>query len=321
MVVSVQWREVWSAVALRMAAHRAQGRSHLLTEDVLRFETVLALAEAGVAAERLRAEVLDPSLAGGKLDLVVDPPRRAVIEFKFPRDSATGISPDTMTMGELLRDFFRVAGVEAQDRWVVQLLNARLVCYLRSAHGRYGLGWVDVPGGRLELAPASVRSLPETARRALGGVELGGGVTATCLLAEPVGDQLVLLAHRVDPLRPESQPIELPLAAPVPSEPEVPPMGAGTRDGARQEILAAARAVMAGTGRPEFSVLEVVEEMHRRGTDYATSTIRTMITSHLCAEASGERVAGYTDLTRVGRGRYRLSSPDRPVHRSLPRAP
>ena len=68
----IEWSEVWSDVARRMARHREAGRAHLLTEDVLRFESVLALEAVGVDADRLTAEVLTPSLAGGKLDLVVE---------------------------------------------------------------------------------------------------------------------------------------------------------------------------------------------------------------------------------------------------------
>ena len=301
---------MWCRVAERMSGHRTAGRTHLLTEDVLRFETVLALDEFGVSADRLRVEVLDPALAGGKLDLVVDPPRGTVIEFKFPRDSSTGFSPDTMTMGELLRDFFRVAAVPAEDRWVVQLLNTRLVRYLEAAHSRYGLGWVDAPGQVLELAPRTVSSLPSTARRAMGDMSFGGGVSATCTVAQQVASQLILLAYRVDALRSVSDALE-PRAPEAPAVRGIagpPRVDRGTRDGARREILDAARAVMTRTGRSSFTMPEVIAEMRRRGTGYAEATIRTMISSHLCANANGDGVAGYTDLTRVGRGRYRLHS-------------
>src|SRR4051794_11253888 len=96
-VTTIAWPDVWADLAARMAAHRRAGRGHLLTEDTVRLETVRALAEFGVLPERLAAEVLVPVLAGGKLDLVVDPPNGTVIELKYPRDSRTGISPDTMT--------------------------------------------------------------------------------------------------------------------------------------------------------------------------------------------------------------------------------
>ncbi|MGN6243871.1 MAG: DUF7669 domain-containing protein [Motilibacteraceae bacterium] len=330
-----EWVQVWSTTAARMAAHRAAGRTHLLTEDVLRFEAVQALGECGVPAGRLAIEVSDRSLLRGKLDLVLDPPAGTVVEFKFPRDSVTSSSADTMTLGEMLRDFFRVAGTDAQDRWVVQLVNERLGGYLRSAHARAGLGWVDSADARLELSPAAVQALPQTARTAVGPVALAGGVSATCMLAEPVGDKLVLLAYQVDPLLPEPatgngdtfppaepdppagraavQQAAVGVAAAVPAVGGDAASGGsgevGTRDGARREILAAARALTARTGRPEFTVLEVVEEMRRRGTGYAPTTIRTMMTAHLRANADGAGTAGYSDLARVGRGTYRLTAP------------
>lgn len=60
-------------------------------------------------------------------------------------------------------------------------------------------------------------------------------------------------------------------------------------------------------GSSEFTMQQVLDEMHRRGTEYADSTIRTMLASHLCAEATGEGVAGYSDVTRTRRGTYRLT--------------
>ncbi len=54
---------------------------------------------------------------------------------------------------------------------------------------------------------------------------------------------------------------------------------------------------------------EVITEMRRRGTGYAERTIRTMIAAHLCADATGEGVAGYADFTRAGRGQYRFTQP------------
>jgi hypothetical protein len=53
-------------------------------------------------------------------------------------------------------------------------------------------------------------------------------------------------------------------------------------------------------------MLDVIDEMRRRGTSYSESTVRTMISSHLCAESIGPGIAGYTDLTRIGSGTYRL---------------
>ena len=90
--------------------------------------------------------------------------------------------------------------------------------------------------------------------------------------------------------------------------PEAPAPRGGTRDGARREILDAARAVTTRSGRATFTIADVIAEMRRRGTGYAESTIRSMISAHLCAEATGPGVAGYADLTRVGHGLYRLTN-------------
>lgn len=256
--------------------------------------------------DRLRVEVPNTALAGGKLDLVVDPPAGTVIEFKFPRDSRSGISPDTMTLGELLRDFIRVASVPADDRWVVQMLNDRLGRFVDAACGRYGLGWVGRQGADLRLDADRLAALPTTATRAIGpGVR---AVTGRCVVATAVGDGLSLYAFQVEPAAVAVGAVSsgIPIEDISPRTTVIPP-SRGTRDGARREILQAARAVVARTGRSEFEVQAIIEEMHRLGTGYADATIRTMLTSHLCAESTGEGVAGYADVARVGRGLYRLN--------------
>lgn len=70
--------------------------------------------------------------------------------------------------------------------------------------------------------------------------------------------------------------------------------------GAREEILIAIRRL----GSETFTVMDVLREM--RGTEYAESTIRTHITSRMCADAPDNHGTTYADLDRVGRGRYRL---------------
>ncbi|CRK61110.1 hypothetical protein [Alloactinosynnema sp. L-07] len=81
----------------------------------------------------------------------------------------------------------------------------------------------------------------------------------------------------------------------------------GTRDGARREILAAVRAVLIRSGGETFTPAEIVAEMIRRGTGYAESTIRTMVTAHMCANAPDNAGTTYDDLVRIDRGRYRLA--------------
>ncbi|MGM1064819.1 DUF7669 domain-containing protein [Saccharothrix sp. Mg75] len=57
------------------------------------------------------------------------------------------------------------------------------------------------------------------------------------------------------------------------------------------------------SGASTFTLAEVVAEMARRGTGYAEGTLRTMVTSHLCHNATDH--ATYDDLERVHRGIYR----------------
>ena len=274
-----------------------------MTEDTVRMETVHALDAVGVAADRLVAEYLAPELLGRKVDLVVDPPGGAVIELKYPRDSRIGPSPDTMTLGELVRDFLRVAAVPASERWVVQLLNPRLRRYLMGIHRRHPLQWAVAEGTILELHPVTLAGLPETARRAIGGALLRESVTAECVLAEPIDDALVLYTYRVD--APKNA-VALPMPPAVPRQaPTQATASTGTRGGARREILRAIDAVTTRSGVTTFTVLDITTEMRARGTGYAESTIRTMISAHLCVDASGPGVDSHTDLTRVDRGRYR----------------
>lgn len=77
------------------------------------------------------------------------------------------------------------------------------------------------------------------------------------------------------------------------------------KDGCREEVLAAARRIH-GAGHADFSPADVVRQMQRDGTQYQESTIRTHITSRMCADAPDNHGTTYADLERVGHGRYRL---------------
>ena len=71
----------------------------------------------------------------------------------------------------------------------------------------------------------------------------------------------------------------------------------------REEILNAIPAVVRSDGT--FTVDDVVDELRRRGSVYADSTIRIHVTSRLCANAPGSHAVTYDDLDRVDRGLYR----------------
>lgn len=303
------WEQVWVDVARRLAEHRAAGRALLLTEDSVRWFTVQALEATGVSPDRLAVEVPASPLAGGKLDLTVDGVTGTVIELKYPRGSRTGISPDTMTLGELIRDFLRVAAVDAEDRWVVQVLQPELRRYLNR---REALSWPSAVGQQLVLTRSVLEGLPKTARDAIGSLPWPLPLTATCAVAHPVDVDLALFAFRV--AAPETWCVPAPLSA---MEPTVAPPEAGVaapvasraRGGARAEILTAINELVTRSGRAEVSILQVVDELRRQGSRYAESTVRTMMASHMCAQVHGPNIGSYDDLDRVGRGEYRLRAP------------
>lgn len=302
------WEEVWTDVAARLATQRNLGRTHLLTEDVLRFQTVEALHAVDVAANELAIEVPDPDLGRGKLDLVHDSARgRAVVELKYPRGARSGPSPDPMTMGEVLRDFLRVASVRAAERWVVLVLEAKFQAYLTR---RPGLTWPTHVNEELLLERDLLSAMSSTTRSAIGTRAWRLPVRATCAVAAPVGERLALHAFSVQGAPAAAAP--LPLAGTVsPTDVQLPSAGVAQPPtepdpiGARAEILAAIDSLAVRSGRPEVSPDDVVRELRRRGSRYAASTIRTMMTSHMCRQTQGPGIGTHDDLDRSGRGLYR----------------
>lgn len=305
---SVEWVPLWEQVAARLSSHWTAGRGHLLTEDTLRLCLVEALGEHGVGPERLAAEVYAAGLGAGKLDLTVDGPTGTVIELKYPRDSRTGFSPDTMTMGELLRDFCRVAVVDAEDRWVTQVINYRLARYLAGASTRFTLGWAVEQGQMMTLDRATLEQLPVTAVTAIGSMPWRLPVEATCRLRVAVTDDLTLYAYQIAAPGPEVTPAPLATPARAAADAEadpVQPASDGVPTGARAAILDAIDHLATAAGTDSVTVAQVLGYLRRRNTRYADSTIRTMMTSHMCADAQGPGIGTFDDLERTGRGEYR----------------
>jgi hypothetical protein len=87
---------------------------------------------------------------------------------------------------------------------------------------------------------------------------------------------------------------------------ERPPDTAST---AREEILLAVSDVLRRSGGIVFNIGDVVVEMRRRGSRYAESTIRTHITSRMCANASDHHARVFDDFERLDRGHYQLRRP------------
>jgi hypothetical protein len=58
-------------------------------------------------------------------------------------------------------------------------------------------------------------------------------------------------------------------------------------------------------GRTDFSLMEVVDEVRVSGSPYKESTVRTHVTSRMCADAPDHHGTTYDDLERLDRGLYR----------------
>lgn len=72
----------------------------------------------------------------------------------------------------------------------------------------------------------------------------------------------------------------------------------------REEILEAFELLSRRHGRRSFSPAEVVAEVLARGSEHRQSTIRTHIVSAMCVNAPPNHAVRYSDLRRVGYGRY-----------------
>jgi hypothetical protein len=74
----------------------------------------------------------------------------------------------------------------------------------------------------------------------------------------------------------------------------------------RDEILDCTRQITANKGENFFSIQDILDNMHQMHTRYEDSTIRTHITSRMCANAPQNHAVKYNDLERIGHGLYKL---------------
>jgi hypothetical protein len=134
---------------------------HLVTEDVVRFVTIQVLARSNINPAILRVEYPHPVIRHSKVDLTVGLPPGDFIEFKYPREPNEKNAAWTMTLGEILKDFYRLAIIERQvRRQVILVTTGRLRRYLESSVKRHHL--VMSPE-RVELVPDTIAALPSTA--------------------------------------------------------------------------------------------------------------------------------------------------------------
>jgi hypothetical protein len=196
-VTDLDWNGLFASVAAELRRYHDAGLQRLLTEDVVRFATVRALVGAGVAAADLRVEWAAPVLKGGHVDLVVGDPTTTAVEFKFPREPVEKNAAWTQALGEVMKDYYRVAVLppDVQTRLTVLVSTARLRRYLGGVADRHG---VDVLAGQLKLIPAQVLALPPTALRILGEWARTVEVTAHALPVAKVDEDVWLQPYRVD---------------------------------------------------------------------------------------------------------------------------
>ena len=76
---------------------------------------------------------------------------------------------------------------------------------------------------------------------------------------------------------------------------------------ARDEVLAAARALAAQSPDGTFTVEEVLDYLDRQESIYKPSTIRTHVMSRMCVNAPDHHAVTYQDVVRVGEGTYKLN--------------
>jgi hypothetical protein len=75
----------------------------------------------------------------------------------------------------------------------------------------------------------------------------------------------------------------------------------------RDQVLAAAIALVHATGINEFTLERLVEAVMDSGAPYKESTIRTHITSRMYANAPKHHGVSYPDFVRTARAHYCLS--------------
>lgn len=195
----MSWPDVWKAVATDLGESWTAGLGRLVTEDVLRFATVKGLVAQGVPAEYLETEWRRHGVSDA-VDLVVTEDPRAAIEFKYPREPRETNATWTQHLGDLLKDFYRLAHMPSdfEKRWCVQLVSPRMQRYLSGVGDRAGVRIAEHPGQVTDLHADTVRGLPATAtgilRRWLADEHT---IHARCVGAYAVGE-LRLVVHDVE---------------------------------------------------------------------------------------------------------------------------
>lgn len=74
----------------------------------------------------------------------------------------------------------------------------------------------------------------------------------------------------------------------------------------REELLKVLKELVIKNGRNEFTIVEAIDEMHKNGSFYKESTIRTHIVSKCRVDAPVHHSVTFDDYVRLGKGKYAL---------------
>lgn len=74
----------------------------------------------------------------------------------------------------------------------------------------------------------------------------------------------------------------------------------------REELLQTIKSFVLKKGKNEFTIIEAIDEMHKKGSIYKESTIRTHIISKCRVGAPVHHSLTFEDYIRLGKGKYAL---------------
>lgn len=74
----------------------------------------------------------------------------------------------------------------------------------------------------------------------------------------------------------------------------------------REELLNCAKEIAREKGENRFTMRELLSRMQKNGTQYRVSTIRTHISSRMCADSPKHHAVKYNDFQRKSNGVYAL---------------
>ncbi len=179
-----------NAVSAEMESLIDDGLEHLLTEDILRFSLIRSLIGLGTPPTAIRTEVRIPNI--GAIDLEFGESSKTLVELKFPRDPTNFGAADTMTLGELIKDFYKVAKGDDRGGVIIQMTDERLRRYL-GRRTRPEPVWRFNPGTFMTFTPTSVDALPKSAKTpSLVSLAERGELIARCFSANRIHNWLLV---------------------------------------------------------------------------------------------------------------------------------